>query len=102
MVSYKGKVTEGSENYNDLYVYPNPVRETYRGDITVSGLMSNSTVKITNVSGNLIWEGKSEGGQFIWDGRNFNGSRVHTGVYLIFCSNSDGSKSEVIKLLFIN
>lgn len=102
MVSYKGKVTEGTENYNELYVYPNPVRETYHGDITVSGLMSNSTVKITNVSGNLVWEGRSEGGQFIWDGRNFNGSRVHTGIYLIFCSNSDGSKSKVIKLLFIN
>ena len=102
MVSYRGKITEGKGNYNDLYVYPNPVRETYRGDITVSGLMSNSTVKITNVSGNLVWEGKSEGGQFIWDGKSFNGSRVHTGVYLIFCSNSDGSKSKVIKLLFIN
>lgn len=102
MVSYRGKVTEGTENYNDLYVYPNPVRETYKGDITVSGLMNNSTVKITNVSGNLVREGKSEGGQFIWDGKNFNGSRVHTGVYLIFCSNSDGSKSKVIKLLFIN
>lgn len=102
MVSYRGKVTEGTENYNDLYVYPNPVRETYRGDIIVSGLMSNSTVKITNVSGNLVWEGKSEGGQFIWDGKNFSGSRVHTGVYLIFCSNADGSKSKVIKLLFIN
>ncbi|WP_282125953.1 T9SS type A sorting domain-containing protein [Marinifilum flexuosum] len=102
MVSYRGKVTEGTENYNELYVYPNPVRETYKGDITVSGLMSNSTVKITNVSGNLVWEGKSEGGQFIWNGKNFNGSRVHTGVYLIFCSNADGSKSKVLKLLFIN
>jgi len=102
MVSYRGKVTEGTENYNELYVYPNPVRETYKGDITVSGLMSNSTVKITNVSGNLVWEGKSEGGQFIWNGKNFNGSRVHTGVYLIFCSNADGSKSKVVKLLFIN
>jgi len=102
MVSYRGKVTEGTENYNDLYVYPNPVRETYKGDVTVSGLITDSTVKITDVSGNLVWEGKSEGGQFIWNGKNFNGSRVHTGVYLIFCSNSDGSKSKVIKLLFIH
>lgn len=102
MVSYRGKVTQGTDNFTDLYVYPNPVRETYNGDITVSGLMSNSIVKITNVSGNLVWEGKSEGGQFIWDGRNFNGSRVHTGIYLIFCSNFDGSKSKVIKLLFIH
>jgi hypothetical protein len=102
LISYKGKVTEGTDSYKDLYVYPNPVRENYRGDIVVSGLIENSTVKITDVSGNLVWEGESTGGQFIWDGRNFNGSRLHTGVYLIFCSNSDGSKSEVIKLLFIN
>lgn len=102
LVSYKGKVTEGTDNFKELYVYPNPVRETYDGDITVSGLIKNSIVKITDVSGNLVWEGKSEGGQFIWDGNNFNGSRVHTGVYLIFCSNTDGSKSKVIKLLFIH
>lgn len=102
LISYKGKVTEGTDSYKDLYVYPNPVRENYRGDIVVSGLIENSTVKITDVSGNLVWEGESTGGQFIWDGRNFNGSRIHTGVYLIFCSNSDESKSEVIKLLFIN
>jgi len=102
LVSYRGKVTEGTDDYSDLYVYPNPVRETYKGDVTVSGLITDSTVKITDVSGNLVWEGKSEGGQFIWNGKNFNGSRVHTGVYLIFCSNSDGSKSKVIKLLFIH
>ncbi|PKQ63451.1 hypothetical protein BZG02_08720 [Labilibaculum filiforme] len=102
MVSYKGEVTAGNESYNNLYVYPNPVRETYHGDVVVSGLIAESTVKITDISGNLVMEGESEGGQFIWDGRNFNGSRVHTGVYLIFCSNSDGSKSKVIKLLFIN
>lgn len=102
MVSYKGEVTTGNETYNKLYVYPNPVRETYHGDVVVSGLIANSTVKITDVSGNLVMEGKSLGGQFLWDGKNFNGSRVHTGVYLLFCSNSDGSKSKVIKLLFIH
>lgn len=102
MVSFKGAVTAGTESYKDLYVYPNPVRETYRGDVVVSGLIAESTVKITDISGNLVMEGKSGGGQFIWDGKNFNGSRVHTGVYLIFCSNSDGSKSKVIKLLFIH
>ena len=102
VVSYKGAVTAGTESYNNLYVYPNPVRETYHGDVVVSGLIAESTVKITDISGNLVMEGKSGGGQFIWDGKNFNGSRVHTGVYLIFCSNSDGSKSKVIKLLFIH
>jgi hypothetical protein len=56
----------------------------------------------TKISGNLVMEGKSEGGQYIWDGKNLKGSRVHTGIYLIFCSNSDASQSKVIKLLFIH
>ncbi|MFA8433829.1 MAG: two-component regulator propeller domain-containing protein [Marinifilaceae bacterium] len=102
LISYKGAVTEGGENFSKLYVYPNPVRETYHGDIVVSGLMTDSSVKITDVSGNLVYEGQSQGGQMLWDGRNFSGSRVHTGVYLIFCANSDGSKSKVIKLLLIH
>lgn len=102
MVSYKGEVTSGAESYSDAYVYPNPVRETYHGDVVVTGLIAETTVKITDISGNLVMEGKSEGGQYLWDGKNFNKSRVHTGVYLIFCSNSDASKSKVIKLLFIH
>ncbi len=102
MVSYRGKVTAGSENYNDLYVYPNPVRETYRGNITVTGLKANSSVRITDVSGNLTASGQSSGGQFLWDGRNLNGDRVHTGVYLIFCAGSSGEEAKVIKLLVIH
>jgi len=42
------------------------------------------------------------GGQAIWDGRNFSGARVQTGVYLIFCTNEDGSKTHVTKLLFLH
>lgn len=102
LVSYQNSVTAAEDNYSELFVYPNPVRETYQGNITVSGLMTNSIIKICNLTGSLVMDGKSSGGQFVWDGKNFNGKRVSTGVYLIFCSNKDGSKSEVIKLLFIN
>lgn len=102
MVSYKGKVTAGADDYNNLYAYPNPVRETYNGDITVTGLMKNSTIRITDVSGNLVASGKSEGGQFLWNGKNLNGNRVNTGVYLIFCADNTGDKAKVIKLLVIN
>jgi len=102
LVSYQNSVTSAEENYSELYVYPNPVRETYRGNITVSGLMTDSTIKICNLTGNLVMDGNSSGGQFVWDGKNFNGSRVSTGIYLIFCSNDDGSEAKVLKLLFIN
>ncbi len=102
ILSYKGQATKGGEEYQDVYVYPNPVRENYRGDITVTGLVSNVNVKITDISGNLVFETQALGGQAIWDGTNFNGERVSTGVYLIFCSNDDGTKTYVTKLLFIH
>jgi hypothetical protein len=102
IVSFRGQATEGGDNFGRVYVYPNPVRETYEGDITVTGLASNVNVKITDISGNLVYETTALGGQAIWNGRNFNGERVHTGVYLIFCTNDDGSKTYVTKLLFIH
>ncbi len=102
IVSFKGQATEGGDDFGKVYVYPNPVRETYEGDITVTGLASNVNVKITDISGNLVYETQALGGQAIWNGRNFDGERVHTGVYLIFCTNDDGSKTHVTKLLFIH
>jgi len=102
IVSFKGQATEGGDDFGNVYVYPNPVRETYEGDITVTGLASNVNVKITDISGNLVFETTALGGQAIWNGRNFRGERVHTGVYLVFCTNDDGSKTYVTKLLFIH
>ncbi|MCH8319009.1 MAG: hypothetical protein IIA88_11045, partial [Bacteroidetes bacterium] len=59
-------------------------------------------VKITDISGTLIYETIAEGGQAIWNGKNFNGEKAHTGVYLVFASNEDGSETIVTKILVIN
>jgi hypothetical protein len=102
IISFKGQATKGSDDFSHTYVFPNPVRENYEGDITITGLVEDVNVKITDVSGNLVFETKALGGQAIWNGKNFNGQKVHTGVYLVFCSNEDGSKAFVTKLLFIH
>jgi len=83
-------------------VWPNPVRETYHGDITIDGLLDESVVKITDVAGNLVYKTTSNGGRATWNGKNRNGERVSTGVYLIFCADRQGNESRVIKLLFIH
>ena len=101
LVSYRGSATMGSDEFRDVYVYPNPVREGYSGNITVRGLVSDVNVKITDISGNIVYETTAEGGQAVWDGKNFDGRKVSTGVYLVFCTNDDGSKTYVTKLLFI-
>ena len=101
LVSYRGSATMGSDEFRDVYVYPNPVREDYDGDVTIRGLVSDVNVKITDISGDIVYETTAEGGQATWDGKNFNGQRVSTGIYLVFCSNEDGSKTYITKLLFI-
>ena len=54
------------------------------------------------MAGNLVWESKSQGGQLEWDLKNFSGSRVTSGVYLIYGSSANGEKSATAKLLVIN
>jgi flagellar hook assembly protein FlgD len=102
IISYKGDALEGSTQYDQVVVYPNPVRETFEGSVAIKGLVESTTVKITDMSGNLVYETESLGGQALWDGNNFRGERVATGVYMIYLSSSDGSIAHVTKLLFIH
>ncbi|HOW10766.1 MAG TPA: two-component regulator propeller domain-containing protein [Bacteroidales bacterium] len=101
IVSVRELATSGSNNYTKVYAFPNPVREDYRGKLTITGLIAETRVKITDVSGNLVNETISEGGQAEWDLTTFNGERVSTGVYIIFCASADGSASAVTKILVV-
>jgi len=101
IVSFRGDATAGNADYSGMYVFPNPVREDYEGVVTVTGLVENSSVKFTDVSGNLVYETTSLGGQVTWDLRNYRSQRVATGVYLVFCTNDDGSLAKVTKMLVI-
>lgn len=102
IVSYRSTATKGEETYQQVTVFPNPVREDYDGLIAVNGLVTDANVKITDISGTLIYETTALGGQAIWDGKNYNGKRANTGVYLIFSANNSGSESYVGKILIIN
>ncbi len=101
IVSYRGTATEGEKTYSKVYAFPNPVRPEYQGNITVKGLMENTNVKITDVSGKLVYEAVSTGGQLVWDGRNMNNTKVKSGVYLVFATNTDGSQSVATKIMIV-
>lgn len=102
VIAYRGTATEGFEFFTDVYSFPNPVKHSYDGPIAIKGLVTNTTLKITDISGTLVYETKSEGGQAIWYGKNFNGERVSTGVYMVFCTSEDGTKKTMTKILFVN
>jgi hypothetical protein len=101
VLSVRETAISGKQAYDNVYSFPNPVREDYEGNVTITGLMKDTQIKITDVSGNLVFETMSEGGQAAWDLSTYNRHRVSTGVYLIFCANNDGSKSYVTKILVI-
>lgn len=102
ILSYRGNAIEGLSQFTNVYAFPNPVREDYNGIVTITGLMRDTQIRITDISGNLVYKTVSDGGQASWDLMTYKGRRVATGVYMIFCTNSDGSQSCVIKLLVIS
>ena len=102
IISYRNDATEGLEDYGNVYVFPNPVTPEYNGPIAITGLVENADVKITDISGGLVYQTKALGGQAIWYGKNFKGERARTGVYMVFCSNEDGKKTYVAKILLVN
>ena len=102
LVSYNSDSTPAASDYSEVYAYPNPVRPDYTGWITITGLMDNSLVKIADISGNVLFQGRSEGGILIWDGCNAGGERVKTGVYLVLASqNETGSSTGVVTKIMV-
>ena len=102
IIAFRGTATQGFDFFTDVYAFPNPVKHDYEGPIAIKGLVTNSTIKITDISGTLVYETKSEGGQALWFGKNFKGENVSTGVYMVFCSNEAGTEETVTKILFVN
>jgi hypothetical protein len=99
--SYRGDATAGGERFDNVYAFPNPVREDFTGNVTITGLMRDSQINITDISGNLVFKTISDGGEATWDLKTYSGKHVSTGVYLIFCASNDGTQAFVTKILVI-
>ncbi len=101
IISYLGDATQGSPDYSDVYAFPNPVRPDFDGSVTITGLIADSNVKITDLNGNLIYQAKSAGGQVTWNCRSHKGQRVATGIYLVLASTAQGAESVVTKIAVV-
>jgi len=102
LVSYRSDASWDDADYSSIKVFPNPVRPNYEGLITIQGIRYDSDVKVTDISGNLVFKTTSNGGTAIWDGRRLDGTKVSSGVYLFWTSNNEGTARKVGKVVVIN
>ena len=101
LVSYRSDASQDDADYSSTKVFPNPVRPGYEGLITIQGIRYDSDVKVTDVSGNLIFKTTSNGGTATWDGKRVDGTKVESGVYLIWTATNEGSSNKVGKVVVV-
>lgn len=101
VMSYRSTATDGGTVNSNVLVFPNPVQSGYKGTIAIRGLVDNADVRITDISGQLVYRTIALGGQAVWNGVDYKGHRPQSGVYLIFISNKDGSQTNVSKMVFM-
>lgn len=93
------------DDFENVVVYPNPVRSDYDGPVEIKGLMDESNVRITDQRGMVIENGVSKGGTYRFSARRSDGTRLPTGVYNIFVTtepDEDGlTESKHLKFAII-
>lgn len=101
LCSFYNSVTTSSDDLKAVKVYPNPLRPQYESTVTISGMSDRTNVRITTVSGSLVYNAITQGGSLQWDTLDQNGKKVPTGVYLIFLYNQLNQEQQLRKLLIV-
>lgn len=103
LCSYMADAVDAEDelDYDNLLVYPNPVRPDYHGPITIDGLSADCEIKICSSTGQLIMSGVSNGGRFTWNGCNRQGKRVASGVYQVIANTANGKSAVVTRIVVI-
>ncbi|WP_291038932.1 T9SS type A sorting domain-containing protein [Dyadobacter sp. 50-39] len=102
MVSYQSDARAPAESLARITIFPNPIRPGYSGNVGINGLTAQSTVKITDLAGRLVFETRSEGGLASWNLNDYTGRRARAGVYIVFVVSADGTQQQAGKLAIIN
>ncbi len=101
LVSFRSDASYEDEKYETTKVFPNPVEPTFLGPITIQGIRYNSDVKVTDISGNLVFKTTSNGGTATWNGKTSTGENVVGGVYLIWTATNEGKFHKTGKVVVI-
>ncbi len=101
LMSFRSDATVASKNYGAVKVFPNPVKTGFSGYLTISGLVENSIVKITDETGQLVFQDKSNGGTLSWNLHDYSGKKVRTGIYLVFLTDEEGTQTKITQFAVV-
>lgn len=101
IISYLGDATEAQEVHSTLKIFPNPVKPGFEGLVAINGLARNASVRICDINGSVVYETKANGGTATWNTRTLSGTKVSSGVYLIFSNNEDATDVVAGKILIV-
>ena len=101
IVSYRAAASELEATLSKITIFPNPVRPEFNGTVGISGLVENAVVKITELSGKLVFETRSSGGTASWNLVDYQGRRPETGIYLVLVADANGQESLAGKLAIV-
>jgi len=101
LASFRSDATASDAVFSDVKIFPNPVTPDYTGTVGITGLATDAIVKITDISGKLVWQTQANGGTASWNVKDYQGNRASTGIYLVFAASADGSESVVGKIAVI-
>ncbi len=93
VVSYQTDSSEPLFSHKDVKVIPNPVSLSDNVPVTFTGIAANSSLKITNSSGQIMNEVNANGSTAGWNLLTFDGRKIKPGIYLIFSSTLDGEET---------
>ncbi|MBK9270443.1 MAG: hypothetical protein IPM48_02510 [Saprospiraceae bacterium] len=86
---YRAEATAAKDVFTEeITSFPNPVPPGYDGVIAIRGLARDARVKITDVSGRLVFETFATGGQALWDGKDYLGKPVSSGTYIVYANST--------------
>ena len=117
LVSYNTGGSATESNFENAYVFPNPVRPSFNmknDKIKIKGITENVNIKITDIEGNLVAEAQSninsrynnfnleiDGGTAFWNGENLAGRSVSSGVYIVMLSEQETYETKILKIMII-
>ncbi|GGF17656.1 type IX secretion system anionic LPS delivery protein PorZ [Hymenobacter cavernae] len=101
LASYRGSATITEGKPSCANVFPNPVRTNFTGEVGISGLANNALVKITDITGALVYQTRANGGTITWNLADYKGRKVQSGVYLVLSSDADGNQGCISKIAVV-